>query len=586
MPSRRNIAHVVAAALGIWIGLIPGFCFGAGILPPPDDLRLTAAEARAAAALRQFACGVYLQMSSPARFDEAAACYQEALRLQPESILALQLLVTPYLVQQRFDKVAELLAPLVRDNPAAPHLNIIYAEALQKLQREAEATAHLRRTLVAGGWREPLVLRELFLALWRAQQYADCERLLSQARRHPALRQHFALEYASAVLYSTLGHAEGRGPATLSPRQIRRLDQRALAAARRAAAVAAQAERPGDVHSLAALLLDLGDAPTAAGILGKLRLSAAADESPDPEALLLEARALQANGETDEAGKRIGLLRQFGGLRIQLYLEMAEVYADCGRLAEAAQVYEEALTRFPDATSVRLQQAYVYLRLGEPKKGLAVLLPVASLSPAGRRLLAHLYRASGSSDRALDELQKAEDAARAARDQGFFTVDVYLFGSSLCEELNRVDQAVEYARKALALGAGDAAACNFLGYLLADHRQSLEEAEGLIRRALEAEPENDAYLDSLAWVYFRQNRLAEAHETMNRALRVGLHDLDGEILDHAGDICAALHLSDLALWYWGKALEANAPKRDAIEAKIDVWSKSATRARLSLSSSE
>jgi tetratricopeptide (TPR) repeat protein len=312
----------------------------------------------------------------------------------------------------------------------------------------------------------------------------------------------------------------------------------------------------------------VGDAPTAADTLAKLRQEAPADEAPVPELLLLEAKALQLIGKTDEAVRLLGLLREFGGLGMQLYPGMAEVYSDTGRLAEAAEVYEEALTRFPSASPLRLQLAYVYLRLAEPKKGLAVLLPEPQLSPPGLRLLAHLYRAAGRSAQALDELQKAEVAARAGKDQGFFSVDMYLFGSSLCEELGRVELAIEYARKALALAPDDAAACNFLGYLLADHRQSLEEAEELIHRALAAEPENDAYLDSLAWVYYRQNRLTEAHEAMNRAVRAGLHDLDGEILDHAGDICAALKLAELAGWYWGKALEANAPGREAIEAKI------------------
>jgi tetratricopeptide (TPR) repeat protein len=573
MSSRPHIARLFLAALAVWLGGIPGFCLAAGVAPVPGDLRLTEAETQAAAALQNFAWGVYLQTSATGGFDEAAARYKDALRLQPGAILPLQLLITPYLMQERYDKVVEALAPLTLDNPAVPDLNITYAEALQRLDREAEATAHLQRTLEAGDWREPAVLRELFLALWRARKYDDCARLLRRATCQPALQQHFALHHARAILYTTLRQADGRDHKKLSPKKIRRLERLALAAARRAAARAVEADRVEDLQTLAVLLMDLDDAPMAANTLARLRQGAAPDESPDPDLLLLEAKARQMSGQNDEAVRLLALLRQFGGLRVQLYPEMADVYTAAGRLAEAAQVYEDALARFPNAVAVRLQQAYLYLRLGEPKKGLAALLPLPSLSPAGQRLVAHLYRAAGQSDRALEELQKAEEAARVSRDQAFFTVDLYLFAGTLCEELKRPDQAIEYARQALALAPDDASACNFLGFILADHGQSLDEAEKLILRAVAAEPENDAYLDSLAWVYYRQNRLAEALTAMNRAVRVGLQDLDGEILDHAGDICAALQLPQLALWYWGKALTANAPGRDAITAKISNLSR-------------
>jgi tetratricopeptide (TPR) repeat protein len=262
-------------------------------------------------------------------------------------------------------------------------------------------------------------------------------------------------------------------------------------------------------------------------------------------------------------------LREFGGLGVQLYPDMADVYADAGKLAEAAEVYEDALARFPNAVPVRLQLALTYLRLDQPKRGLAVLLPLKQISPQGQRLMAHLYHAMDRDDLALAELQKAEEAALAARDQAFFNPDLYLFAGSLCEDLGKGDLAIQYARKALAMAPDDPATCNFLGYILADHNQSLDEAEKLILLAVEAEPENDAYLDSLAWVYFRQNRLPEAQEAMNRAIRAGMDKLDGVILDHAGDICIALELRELAAWYWGEAIRAGAPGKEAIRAKID-----------------
>lgn len=564
MPSRSNIARVVATALGIWVGLLPGFAFDADspASPAPPDLRLDAHDLQAAEALRQFAWGVYTQMTSTGGFDEAAEHYLNAVRLDPNSRVAFEHLVTPYLMQKRYDKLVALLAPLVGENPAVPHLNILYAEALQFQQRGAEAIEHLRRTLAVGEWSEPAVLRELFVALWREKRYDDAEAVLSRARREPGLRDSFVAEHASALFFSALSRVE---KSTLSARRVRRLERLSLEHGRRAAAKAEQAERAGDIEALAAILIDGGDAQAAVSMLARLR---AAEEPASPELILLEAKAEQALGRNDEAARLVDSLRQHAGMGFHVYPDMVSVYSETGRLADAAEVYEDALTRFPNALPVRLQLAYLYLRLDEPKKGLAVLLPVAQIPPAGRRLMAHLYRAMGRTDNALAALQEAEQAAIAAHDEGFFTVDLYLFGGGLCEDLGKADLAIEYGRKAVALAPDDPAACNFLGYVLADHHRSLDEAEELILRAVTAEPENDAYLDSLAWVYYRQKRFDEAHDAMNRTVRAGMQNLDGVILDHAGDICAALDLRELAASYWQAAIRAKAPGVDAIQAKI------------------
>ena len=51
-----------------------------------------------------------------------------------------------------------------------------------------------------------------------------------------------------------------------------------------------------------------------------------------------------------------------------------------------------------------------------------------------------------------------------------------------------------------------AAALNYLGYMNADRRVKVAEAVGLIEKAIALDPENGAYLDSLGWALFRQDR--------------------------------------------------------------------------------
>jgi predicted Zn-dependent protease len=75
---------------------------------------------------------------------------------------------------------------------------------------------------------------------------------------------------------------------------------------------------------------------------------------------------------------------------------------------------------------------------------------------------------------------------------------------------------------------------NYLGYMFADQNVRLDEAEKLIDKALAAEPNNGAYMDSLGWVYYRMKRLPEAEEQLRRALQK--LSRDATVHDHLGDI--------------------------------------------------
>ena len=61
-------------------------------------------------------------------------------------------------------------------------------------------------------------------------------------------------------------------------------------------------------------------------------------------------------------------------------------------------------------------------------------------------------------------------------------------------------------RKALELQKDDPAVLNYLGYMLADRGMRLDEAASLVGKAVKSDPTNGAYLDSLGWVYFKQNK--------------------------------------------------------------------------------
>ena len=81
---------------------------------------------------------------------------------------------------------------------------------------------------------------------------------------------------------------------------------------------------------------------------------------------------------------------------------------------------------------------------------------------------------------------------------------------ALFERQKKYDASEEAFRKVLALNPDHAGALNYLGYMLADRNVRLDEAYQMIQKAVDLEPENGAYLDSLGWVYYRQGKLTEA----------------------------------------------------------------------------
>jgi Flp pilus assembly protein TadD len=94
---------------------------------------------------------------------------------------------------------------------------------------------------------------------------------------------------------------------------------------------------------------------------------------------------------------------------------------------------------------------------------------------------------------------------------------------------------------------------NNLGYFLADRNDRLAEAEALIRRAVNIEPTNGSFLDSLGWLLYRQGKLAEAQKFLEQA--VIYQPRSGTIHDHLGDLYKKQGQVDKARAKWEDALK-------------------------------
>ena len=105
----------------------------------------------------------------------------------------------------------------------------------------------------------------------------------------------------------------------------------------------------------------------------------------------------------------------------------------------------------------------------------------------------------------------------------------------LAERLGDMALLEQDLRRIIDQNPDHAEALNALGYSLANKTDRLDEAEPLIERAIELQPDNPAIIDSLGWLYFRQGKLNEAGPL--------LLDAWNRMNDHE----IAAHLGE---WYW------------------------------------
>ncbi len=113
----------------------------------------------------------------------------------------------------------------------------------------------------------------------------------------------------------------------------------------------------------------------------------------------------------------------------------------------------------------------------------------------------------------------------------------------------------EAYEKALKIDPDNALILNNYAYNLSTRGENLNKALDMIRKAVNKEPGNSSYLDTMGWIYYMMKDYKSAKEYIERA--VSVNGSNAVILEHLGDIHYALKDSQKALYFWKKALEIN-----------------------------
>lgn len=288
----------------------------------------------------------------------------------------------------------------------------------------------------------------------------------------------------------------------------------------------------------------------------------------------------------------------------QAYIGLIQLYAENKRYADSEKVCKEflALEGEEDETLERIKplvmrrMVLAIAKQGSLDRALKLveeLIKADARNWLHRALKAQVLREAEKYDEAarlyLDIIDRVQRDSRLDKTQQNDYVDEYRYLlSGLYIDLNQVDKAAEQLKQLLEREPNNPTYNNDLGFIWADRGQNLDEAEKLIRKAVEEDrklrkklasslrpgddKDNAAYLDSLGWVLHKRGKHKEAREQLLLAVK----DKDGqalEIYDHLADVHMVLGEKAEAIAAWKKGLEAARDTKRDQKRKVEVEKK-------------
>jgi tetratricopeptide (TPR) repeat protein len=543
------------------------------ILDHPDALlevgELPRDEARAQAAEAYERIGRIWLLAG--KHAAAAAAFRKAQVRNPEAAGRLGYNLAQ--VCARLGQNADALAQLdnyLRLQPQDVEPYELKISLLGKLGRRAEVVPWLEQA-------SALDKRNVGLKLLLARTYAAG----GQPNKAESVYKDLAEHSPSSAVYRGLFHLYQDTPTFGSGRALNLLD-RTLAKTRKEKGIADNAA-PAQARAMLAALRE--DTELSRGLLKAA--AARLDGGPDMQQETLQILAVLADRarQLDEAERlyRNALRGVTPQTEALVYGGLLRVLWNAHKYEEIVELCREGLKR-AQATSLVLfhaDLARALARLGKMNEAVAEADDAVRLAAEPDRLsLRHMRVQVLVQANRLDRAEaECKELLKDAHEPGE-TLDAHYLLSHVYSAAGSYPRAEEQLQWMLKADAASATACNDLGYLWADQGKNLDEAEKLIRKALDLDREqrkarpgasaeddqdNAAYVDSLGWVLFRRGRYEEARKQLERAVALP----DGEdpvVWDHLGDTCFRLHDNARANEAWRHALrlyeQERRPDRD------------------------
>lgn len=245
-----------------------------------------------------------------------------------------------------------------------------------------------------------------------------------------------------------------------------------------------------------------------------------------------------------------------------LYKGIALADADSVTIVE--QHYRKALEYLPNDPDILSFHGISLNRLGRPEDALIPLEKATKIDP-------HNLNALISYGLALNQLNKNEQAIvplKEALKVDSTNITALSTLGMLYDNLEMYDNSDRIYEQAIKIYPENDLILNNYAYSLAERSYRLKFALEMSKKAIQIQPENGAYLDTMGWIYYKLEQYNLALEYIKRSLQY--RQDSPAVIDHLGDIYLKLGEKEEAVRYWKRSLEMD-NNNEALKRKLEKY---------------
>lgn len=212
--------------------------------------------------------------------------------------------------------------------------------------------------------------------------------------------------------------------------------------------------------------------------------------------------------------------------------------------------------------SFHIRASYFLSRAGRPEESAQVLKEAYEKFPDDAEIV--FYYALALMD--LEQWSAAEEILASALNSDIKSESLLLNYAVTLERQKKYKKMEAQLKKLLELDANNAEALNFYGYYLVDKTRRVEEGGKYIKSAVALKPDDAAFVDSLAWYYYKKGDYDEAYRILSSIPAQSVKALnDVEIWLHLGQTAQRLELWKEAADYYKAVLELDPQNKTAVK---------------------